>query len=329
MRRKNEVITGVFVLAGILLLVLGGLWLSESRWGREDRRLLVVVDQVGQLKAGNPVAIRGVTVGEVERIVLRGGEAVDVALRVRGDVALPPRPVAVLQPVSLFGDWQVAIVPGASRPAALKGAAGLEEGRIPGLAVSDFAAISENTEEIARNLRGITERVQLAFDENTARDLSRAITNFSRASDELVALLERQREEFGDFTADLAAAGEAVRQAAGQVDATVSRLAGATEEGELEAIFDHARGASRSLEELASDLQQTHRELSAVIARADTAARSAQELLAAIEGGQGSLGRLAGDPVLYENTAAALAEFRALLDDLKQNPRKYFDFSIF
>lgn len=329
MRRKNEIITGIFVLAGILLLVLGGLWLSGSRWGRVDRRLVVAVEQVGQLKAGNPVAIRGVTVGEVEGISLHGGEAVEVELRVRSDVALPPQPVAVLQPVSLFGDWQVAIVPGASRPAALEAASDASSDRIPGVAVSDFASISENTEEIARNLRGITDRVELAFDENTARDLSRAITNFGRASDELVGLLERQREEFGSFTADLAEAGEAVRQAAVQVDRTVSRLAGATEEGELEAIFDHARGASRSLEELASDLRGTHRELAAVIARADTAARSAQELLAAIEGGQGSLGRLTGDPVLYENTAAALAEFRALMDDLKQNPRKYFSFSIF
>jgi hypothetical protein len=36
-----------------------------------------------------------------------------------------------------------------------------------------------------------------------------------------------------------------------------------------------------------------------------------------------------GDSTLYVEASAAIAEFRSLLADIKQNPRKYFKFSVF
>lgn len=330
MSRRNEVITGAFVLAGTTLLVAGALWLSEARFGKEDRELTATFSRVGQIKPGNTVTLLGVPVGEVAEVRLGDTGGVVVTLRVRGDVQLPEDPVVVLEPASLFGEWQAAIEPTSERPeVARRRREELPPGHLPGVMQADFASISEYAQEIAANLRAITDRFEVAFDENTARDLSRAITNFSRASDELVALLERQRVEFGSFTADLAEAGEAVRKAAAEVDRTASRLADATAEGELEAIFAHTRDATADLDTLARSLRLTVANLDRGIARADSAVRIAHELLAGVHRGEGSLGRLTGDAVLYENTTAALAELRALLDDLKENPRKYFNFSIF
>lgn len=329
MSRKNEILTGSFVLLALALVIGGALWLSDSRLGEETRRVTADFSRVGQIKPGNTVTLHGVPVGRVEDIALGEGTGVHVVLRIRADVSLPPTPVVVLQAVTLFGEWQAAIVPLSQRPEIDPDTLELRPGHIPGVTQADFAAMSEYTQEIASNLRTITDRFELAFDENTARDLSRAITNFGRASDELVGLLERQREEFGQFTSDLAEAGDAVRRAAADVDSTVSRLAAATAEGELEAIFAHSRDAAASLDSLAGDLRGTAGELVRGIARADSAIASAHRLLAAIDRGEGTLGRLAADEVLYENTAAALGELQALLDDLKQNPRKYFNFSIF
>lgn len=330
MTRKNEILTGVFVLVAIGLILLGALWLSGSGLGARDRELTASFQTVGALKPGNRVTLRGVSVGKVEQISLAAdGRAVEVTLRLRSDVVLPERPVAILQPSSLFGEWEAVIAPFSEWDTVGADTLELPPGRIPGFTMAAFSEISESSREIAENLQGLTERFQVAFNENTARDLERAIQNFSRASDELVTMLERQREEFGSFTADLAEAGDAVRDAAADLDSTISRLAAATEEGELEAIFDNARDASLSLREVSTSLRGSVEDLDRGIARADSAVGQVQELLAAVNRGEGSIGMLAQDPVLYENTAAALAELRALLDDLKRNPRKYFNFSVF
>lgn len=330
MTHRNEVLTGAFVLAGLALILAGALWLSDAGLGARDLELTARFQTVGALKPGNQVTLRGVPVGKVERIALAAdGGAVEVTFRVRSEVSLPEDPVVIIQPSSLFGEWQAVITPVGEWPELGADTGDLPPGRVPGVTMAAFSEISESSREIAENLRGLTERFEVAFNEGTARDLARAISNFSRASDEMIGMLERQREEFGSFTADLAEAGDAVRRAAADLDSTVSRLAAATEEGELQAIFDNAREASASLRDVSSGLRGTLGDLDRGIARADSAVREVQALLATVNRGEGSIGRLAHDQVLYENTAAALAELRALLDDLKKNPRRYFNFSVF
>lgn len=327
MKRENEIVIGVFVLAGVILIGVGAYWLSDTRWGVEETVVTAHFQRVGQIKAGNVVTLRGVRVGQVEAVRL-ASDGVELDLRLRADAPLPASPVVVLQPASLFGDWQAVIVPASQRPRAVS-EEDLPPGRLPGVALADFAAMAENTEEIASNLRGITERIEVAFSEGTAEDLARAISNFGRASDELVDLLARQREEFGEFSGDLVGAGEALRQAASDLDATVSRLAAATAGGELEEIFANTRDVTGSLREVARSLEDRSTDVERSLARADSVLTHAQSVFSAIDRGEGSLGRLTHDVVLYENTAAALSELRALLDDVKTNPRRYFNLSIF
>lgn len=327
MKAKNEILTGLFVLLGLVVIAAGAIWLSEARWGVEDRTVTAHFDRIGQIKTGNVVNLRGVRVGEVDAIRLVE-DGVELDLRLRADVRLPPSPVVVLQPSTLFGDWQATIVPGSERPA-LVAAWPADSDRLPGATLADFATMAANTEEIASNLRGLTDRFEIAFTETTAEDLARVIHNFSRASTELVGLLEVQRHEFVAFSGDLVQAGDALRQAASDLDATISRLAAATAGGELEDIFSNTRDVTSSLKEVARALEDRSADVERSLARADTTLQVAQELMASINRGEGSLGQLAHDGMLYENTAAALGELRALLDDVRTNPRRYFNISIF
>ena len=66
-----------------------------------------------------------------------------------------------------------------------------------------------------------------------------------------------------------------------------------------------------------------------VLARADTTFSGARELVGRVNRGEGALGRLAHDTALYEETAATLSQLRALLEDLRENPNRYFQLSIF
>lgn len=328
MSRRNEIVTGVFVLVGIGLIVAGALWLSESRWRGEFRTLRARFTAVGQLDTGNPVTLRGVRVGRVQAIEV-AGEGVDVTLRIQEGVALPEDPLVVVHPVSLFGEWAAALESRSARDGAPPDTLPHPGDMLAGVTSADFTELAESGGNIAANLQTITDRLTVAFDEETAEDFSRSIQNFEAASDELVRLLARQRESFGGFARDMSEAGRTLRDVSANLDTTVSRLEAATAEGELAAILDNTRRASASLDTLSRQLRGTAGEARGTIARADSVLRRADVILARVQRGEGSVGRLTRDEEVYEELASALIELRALLDDLKRNPDKYFKFSIF
>ena len=328
MRARDEVVTGVFVLLGIAVVVVGALWLSEHRWRGEFQTLRARFDQVGQLRPGNTVRLRGVDVGSVQSIDV-AGDGVTVTLRIRSEVPLPERSVVSAHPVSLFGEWSASVVPAGRYPEAAADTTGMPEGTVPGVASSDFAQLSDYTGQIASNLQSITDQLEVAFNEQTAQNLANAVENFERASDELVTLLSRQRESFGGFAQDMEQSGRALRRVAADLDSTVRRLERATAEGELSAILDHTRNTTASLERVSGQLEGTVASADSTIRQADSTLRAARSILGRIDRGEGSLGRMANDPRLYEDLTVTLTELQALLDDLKQNPGKYFKFSVF
>lgn len=328
MKGRDEVVTGIFVLLGVAVIVIGAVWLSESRWRGDYREVTAFFDNVGQLRAGNTVTLRGVEVGTVESIEVREG-GVLVRFRIESGVPLPEDPVVSLHPISMFGGWSAAIRPGSRYPELASDAPAGPEGALPGVTSSDFADLSDFAGEIAGNLERLTDRLEVAFNEETAEDLARAVGNFEQASRELVTMLGRQREAFGQFAEDMESSGRNIRQVAAALDSTVSRLESATEEGELEAIFDNASEAASSLNRLSRRLEETTDDLDRTVTRADTVLVTAEAILGGVERGEGSLGRLATDPRLYEDLSATLTELQALLDDLKRNPGKYFKFSVF
>ena len=329
MSDRNDVIVGVFVLVGVALIVGGALWLGGTGWGQTQRSLTARFQDVGQLRSGNNVTVRGVSVGRVESVELTAEGGVDVRMWLREEAPVPDRPVAVLRPSSLFGQWEVSIVPGSSVRDVDPDTMPRPEGGIPGYSQSDFAQMSEFTADIAENLSVITDRLELAFNEESAENLASSIENFERASQELVGLVQQQRQGVGAFAEDMGEAGATVRQAAAKLDSTLGRLERATEEGEVRSIFDNTEEAAASLNELTGELRTTTARLNRVLARADTTFTGAQQMVDRVNRGEGALGRFVHDTALYERTAATLSQLRALLEDLRENPKRYFQLSIF
>jgi phospholipid/cholesterol/gamma-HCH transport system substrate-binding protein len=59
------------------------------------------------------------------------------------------------------------------------------------------------------------------------------------------------------------------------------------------------------------------------------AATSLETILARLESGEGTLGQLLANDTLYTNLTAAAESARLLLDDLRENPGRYINVSIF
>jgi phospholipid/cholesterol/gamma-HCH transport system substrate-binding protein len=109
---RQEITVGTLVLTGVAAFVLGTMWLSgkESRSGK--RIVNVQFDDVGNMKAGNPVKVSGVQLGKVDAIAFRN--VGDVLVTLNLDPRIEPRTdaTALLSSVGLVGDVVIVFDPG-------------------------------------------------------------------------------------------------------------------------------------------------------------------------------------------------------------------------
>jgi phospholipid/cholesterol/gamma-HCH transport system substrate-binding protein len=111
---KVEISVGAFVVLGLAALAylsftLGGLELARKR----SYTITARFSSVGELKAGDPVKLAGVSVGEVERIALVDFAA-EAELALDESVKLPDDTIASVESAGLLGDAYVSLSPGAS-----------------------------------------------------------------------------------------------------------------------------------------------------------------------------------------------------------------------
>ena len=55
----------------------------------------------------------------------------------------------------------------------------------------------------------------------------------------------------------------------------------------------------------------------------------ADSIVARVDEGRGTVGRLVNDPALYVGTDSLVMELRALVADIKKNPKRYVNVKIF
>lgn len=334
MTGRNEVMVGLVIVAGVVVTVLGTLWLQGTNWGREVVRLEAIVQEAGQLAPGNPVKVRGVSIGRVREVrVDEAGDAVRIVMELRDEVRLPADPAVILAPESFFGDWQAEIVSRALYPRFnyMEPRSPSEAGVrvLPGFALPDFGRLTAAADEIASNITTLTQRVEIAFTDETAANIAGAIDNIQRVSQHLASLVEQQGTAVQTVTEEVARTAAEVGAAATAARITFAEAARLMESGVLDSIVSDAGVAVANLRAVSGELEGTNRSARAALARADTAMASVARLAERIEEGEGSLGRLLRDDAAALRTEAALAELVLLLQDIRENPRRYVRLSIF
>ncbi|HUF49538.1 MAG TPA: MlaD family protein [Longimicrobiales bacterium] len=329
MTRRNEVVVGTVVLLSIALIIFGTIWMKGLKLGSEDVTQQARFREVGQLLVGSTVKFRGVPIGRVERIELeRGGGAVIVTMTVDAAVTLPPDPAVILAPESMFGDWQAEIVTRGMFPTYAYTEA-TDADMLPGYSLPDMSRLTAVADEIARNLATISNRVELAFTEETALNIREAIDNIQQASGELASLVSSQQAAIDEVARNL----ERTSEAAGQAALTMQRAFGEVETaiggGKLTNIVQSVERATARTDSLVSILVATSRELRTTAISADSTFRRVNNIAVAVERGEGSLGRLLTDTALFYSLISTNLEMQALLRDIRNNPRKYINLTIF
>jgi phospholipid/cholesterol/gamma-HCH transport system substrate-binding protein len=329
MTEKRDALVGVVIVAALFVLVAGTFWLGGSAFSGEDRELDALFLEVGQIKPGNPVKLRGVRIGRVQSVrVEPDGTAVRLGLKILDGIDLPPNAVVVLSPESFFGDWQAEIHPRSRFPHALF-AEPREAGVLAGYALPDISQLTATADRISENIAVLTDRVGIAFSDETARNIASLISNVEEVTERLSELVTQQALSFSGVTDDVREATQGIGVAALQAQETLSLVNGVLRRSEVAETLEDVASLAENLRKLSEDLGGTNVTVQAMAARADSAFAALDRVAALAASGEGSFGRLLGDPAMAQGMEGTLAELQILLQDIRENPRRYLRLSIF
>lgn len=351
MRVRNEVLVGMVVVCGLLIMAIGGFWLTGRPWGGEQRELTAAFDDIGLLAQGNPVKFRGVQIGRVKAVTLAArGSGVLVTMSIENpDVILPADAAVVLAPESFFGDWQANIVSQAwpeYRELAFTTAP--RRGVLPGASLPDITELTAVAARIAADIETLSDRVQLAFTEETAVQIREAIENIQEMSEQLTGFVDSQTDVYAAAGRNVLESTANIRSATATAERVMGDVGRTVNQGDVQAVLANARQASENLNAFSAQLAAAGSGVPGLVSRADTTLASigglvrtlepqlvptmqeAQAAMASlrrtaemIEQGNGSMGRLLQDPALYEETQRSIATLNRLLADIQANPGKY------
>jgi phospholipid/cholesterol/gamma-HCH transport system substrate-binding protein len=298
MKRRDEVTVGMLITAAVVVVVLGTLWLVRGSW-RAGYPLHTRFVWGQNLKQGQPVLLAGVSVGYVGDVTLRRDGYLEVLLRIDDQYQIPKGSVATVKSIGIFGDVAVALTP----PTPVPAASYVPNDTVPpGPTFADINQIMDRVDSIGRSVSVLTKALEVqVVQAGTLKDIGRIMASTAKLSAQMQTVVAEQNQNIAQTLA-------AFRDAAGHI----SNVA---DSAQIAASLAHVREITENTVRLSANLDSTNTQLRKLLGQAQT--------------GNGTVGKLLSDTLLYTDVRKVIAQMDSLLADVKKNPGKYINLRIF
>lgn len=295
-RSRSEVQVGVALVAALVILVFGLMWFEDRQITANYRTVEVHYQNVGGLGVGDPVSVRGIKMGQVERVDL-GDEGVTVRLRLHSEVSLREDSVIKIGSAGIMGERMVAIEPGSGAPV---GDDHVFEGRYES-ATTDLVG---QLDDFNVAVLGFLQKADSLLTDLREDDrMARAVEGAAEASESLNRVMTDNRDD--------------LRRIASSTADLTERLDRFLAEHEQDLVAG-AEGMARAT----TALDTLSAQLGGVLA--DT-----RVILDALKDQKGPAGRMIFDEQAGQNLVETLEQLRFLVEDIKRNPGRYLTVEIF
>ncbi|MEQ1833605.1 MAG: MlaD family protein [Candidatus Eisenbacteria bacterium] len=297
MSRSREIQVGATVLVAVGMTLWGVTWLKELSLNKKVRVWHVTFPQTGGLSSSDEVQVNGLRKGNVSNVTLVGDHVV-VDLALASEIELTSESRVAIRNVGLMGEKVIAVdlsthgVPYTPRDTI----PGLYEKGIPEVMATMGTTIDAVT-ELAVQLKTIAATMQ------GNGSLDRTLQNFRSTSEELKLAVSENRAMLNETMRNLNSASRTAKAL------TTDR------EAQFKRTIDSFERSAVGMERLTTRLDSLRAVLQSVSGKVDR--------------GDGSLGKLVNDPKLYDDAKESVASLKALIDDIKKNPKKYINLRIF
>lgn len=315
MKIKREVRLGLFGIVTVSLFVISVNFLKGKDLLNRSRTFYAVYDATSGIQDAAPVSVNGLNVGKVTdmRFVAPNSNKILLELTVSNSVYIPSNSVARIFSLDLLGTKNVEIVFGDSKTEAMDG-----DTLIGGVQLSlteevnkQVAPIKLKAENLLSSLDTMVTVLQSVFNSETRMNINASFASIRTTLSNL---------ESTSFNMDTLVYGQ--RKRLERIMFNIESITGNFRENDknISNILTNFALLSDTLAK--ANLAGTLANVNNVLSRVDA-------ITTKIDNGQGSLGLLVNDQKLYENLNKSAAQLNALIEDMKLNPYRYVNFSVF
>jgi phospholipid/cholesterol/gamma-HCH transport system substrate-binding protein len=301
LKLSREIKTGIIVVGGILLFIMGFSFLKSTPIFNNSKTFYAVYKHVGGLQPGTQVSINGFNVGNVNNITFknRSGDLL-VTFSVDSNFEFSKNSTAELYDTGIIGGKGIQINP-----------------------VFDGAPFAQSGDTLLSNIKpGLTDLLQQKLAplqtkiELAVSNADSLLINFNEVLD------EETKRSLRESIKGLNVTVQSFQSSA----ATLNTLL-ADNKTKLDSSITNINTITTNFSVLSDSIAQvgltnTIRNLEATISNLD-------KMLAKIEQGEGTLGKLVNNEELYNNLTEASKELDLLLQDFRLNPKRYVNVSVF
>jgi len=334
MKRSTDAVVGLVVI--VIVIALGGslAWVKGSDVGKRQNEVIARFHDVGNARVGNVVVIRGVVGGRIQGIELAPAGWVDVRMKLDPSVQLAAEPVVLLNESSLFGEWQATIVERSALPhdetvRQQIADASRERGVLPGATLPGIGKLTAVAGQIAGDVANVAGRVEVAFDDQAARELRGSIRNVADLSKTLATTVRMHASDLDTLTNQLRTTIATLNRTAVTVQGTAQRIDSAATSQQVRDIIENLATASTELRHTSTQVRDLSARFATTQGRLDSFLANSDSVMVKINRGQGSLGLFITDPSMYRRSDSVLVQLRALLADIQANPKRYVSVKLF
>ena len=299
MKLSLEVKTAILVILGILFFIFGYNYLKGKNLLEIDNTYYTSFDFNG-LKPSSPVTIKGNNIGKITEIKydFSTGET-RVAFTVNPQLKFSKNSTVRLYQEGLMGGNALAIIPAEGGPLAEPGdfiKSDVEKSLVESLS-SNFSGLSSDLDSTIKTADSLLLGLNRIVYDESHKGLKNGIFELNKT---LIAFKELSYN----------------------IDGLV-----ANNDKKIAALLTNFETTSKNLATISEDLEKTN--LDETVAKLDSALTSLNTIMAGVENGKGSIGKLLNDDKLYNNLEGASKQLEQLLQDFKLNPKRYVHFSVF
>jgi phospholipid/cholesterol/gamma-HCH transport system substrate-binding protein len=300
LKLTKEIKTAILVIVSIFLFIWGYNFLKGKDLFDSSTRVYVVYDNVAGLVNSAPVTLNGLAIGKVNSITIQPDGKLLVEMQITTDFPISKSSIAEIYDSGLVGGRQIAIKPNFQDKDYIKTGDYLKASSKLGLT----DALAQQLEPLQFKVQKLLDNADVLFtnvndilDEKTKQNLKSSISELNKTLSEFSVASKNINEMIADNKS--------------KINSTMTN-------------FDKtAANFSKMSDSLAAaNLGQTVKNLEKTLANVD-------KIMSDIEQGKGTIGKLMKDDAMYNNFTKTSKELELLLQDVRLNPTRYVNVSVF
>lgn len=300
---SNEIKIGLTVLVAVIVAFVGFKTMRDQPLFKKSTVLYTKFNDVSGLARGNIVLVKGFKIGSVVEMRLEESDSTRVVLNIDEGVKITKGSIIYLKSEGLLGNKYLELKRNPYSTELLEYGDSIEGIYEAGMLDSFGEKGTELADQITSSVQGIEKLVNNlngTLTDANKNNIATTLAEFSELSKELNRMIEGKKEDI-----------DAITESTRSILSTMQDLS-TEKKDELGEMITSLESTSRNLDTLSKELNESTLSLNSILAKIDS--------------GEGTLGKLVSDPTLYNNLDTLTVNLTDLIKNIQSDPKKYLKY---